>query len=863
MGCLCVSFVLPLLPAPHGWSWRSSVRPEPVVTAAVQPKVEQALPVITYAEPVVEEKQPPVQKVRLHKAKKRPAAVVEAPVVSETVTTDRPVVAAVSPSLPHVEGQVDVAKEDAGVDWARLFSLGLRWIFYAYCFGVVFFGANFLLQLVILLFQSYANPVIRDGRFRIVEMSGNRAPCSFGNTIFINPASYDWETYNQILIHEKTHVSGRHTVDILLAELAVVLQWFNPFAWLYRREVENNLEFLTDEAVLLHREVERSAYQLSLLRVSAPHLPFSITNNYNQSLLKRRIVMMNSKPSSRYTIWKYFFLVPIFTGLVCILNEPLAYGQEVKPATAPKVKKATPASAAHPATAPKTANPAPAAAPVTPAPAAAASHPAVTVTTEGTGTDENVEAVVALQNQMAANASLETTQATLAYLNTNVTTTLNAADVINTQIQARQALAVPLAPISPKFSFNETIPSVTAKEITEGSWFITTSDNKLWVELKAGDDDHNWSSSFHIEKSEINPFPGSGNVTFKLVRDAGTMTFTGQFDGQQGFGHFNFAAAEGYSKALEEMGVTEMEGRRDVSFFLSDVKKDYASMVLHNGYPHITARNLLAFSSMRIDQEFIQYWRGASMADIEDPRTLITLKAMKIDRAYVEEMKAAGYDHLTSRQLSSLKSMHIDGAYVRSMGKGKDNETIPVEQLVSYKAMNIDADYISSLKKVGFGDLGRHEITSLYSMKVTADYIKGFQDIGYKELSARDIIQFKSQGITPEYVKSLRDQGFKDLSAREIVQFKAMKITPEFIKGFRDIGYSDVSMSRLNALKAQGITPEYVAEFKKLGFKDIPVNMLSMLKSTGVNADYISKMREKGFVTDDLNKYIRLKRDFE
>jgi hypothetical protein len=168
----------------------------------------------------------------------------------------------------------------------------LQWFFYAYLFGVVLFGANFLLQLAVLLFQSYARPVIRDGRFRIVEVNGNRAPCSFGNTIFINPANYDWDTYNQILIHEKIHVSGRHTVDILLAETAVVLQWFNPFVWLYRREVENNLEFLTDASVLLHQEVERSAYQLSLLRVSAPHMPFSITNNYNQSLLKRRIVMI-------------------------------------------------------------------------------------------------------------------------------------------------------------------------------------------------------------------------------------------------------------------------------------------------------------------------------------------------------------------------------------------------------------------------------------------------------------------------------------------------------------------------------------------------------------------------------------------
>ncbi len=184
-----------------------------------------------------------------------------------------------------------VGKDDAGTP-VTIFSgamlvLVIQWVFYCYLFGVVLFGANFLVQLGVLLYQSYARPVIQDGRFRIVEVSGNRAPCSFGNTIFINPEIYDWETYNQILIHEKIHVSGRHTLDILLAEIAVVVQWFNPFVWLYRREVENNLEFLTDADVLLHQEVERSAYQLSLLRVCAPHLPFSITNNYNQSLLQK------------------------------------------------------------------------------------------------------------------------------------------------------------------------------------------------------------------------------------------------------------------------------------------------------------------------------------------------------------------------------------------------------------------------------------------------------------------------------------------------------------------------------------------------------------------------------------------------
>lgn len=77
------------------------------------------------------------------------------------------------------------------------------------------------------------------------------------------------------------------------------------------------------------------------------------------------------------------------------------------------------------------------------------------------------------------------------------------------------------------------------------------------------------------------------------------------------------------------------------------------------------------------------------------------------------------------------------------------------------------------------------------------------------------------------------------------------------------MGYNDIAPSRLYSLKSMGITPEYVAEFKKIGFDNIPVSMLTSLKSTGVNAEYVSKMKEKGFVTNDLNKYIRLKRDFE
>src|SRR6185436_1476440 len=106
------------------------------------------------------------------------------------------------------------------------------------------------MQAGVLLYKVYTKPVIKDGKFRIVEIDNDKAPCSFGNNIFINPAKYDLETYNQILLHEKIHIEQKHTFDLLLAEIVLIFQWFNPFAWQFRKELENNLEFFTDNKLL-------------------------------------------------------------------------------------------------------------------------------------------------------------------------------------------------------------------------------------------------------------------------------------------------------------------------------------------------------------------------------------------------------------------------------------------------------------------------------------------------------------------------------------------------------------------------------------------------------------------------------------
>ncbi len=860
LACLAASFLLPLLPVPHGRNWRERMDPSfhsavsAIAAGTMETKSggdetgsrvkEKALNTDVIA---VEQFRTVSGVTKTHaNAMKARSGMIDIRQDGNEIVTGGIEPSQVS-AAPTTTQNINSRPGDEAV-----LMMVMHALFYGYIIGICLFGAHFILQIAVLCYQAYTQPVIRDGRFRIVETRGNRAPCSFGNNIFINPALYDPETYQQILIHEKIHVSGRHTLDILLAEIAVVLQWFNPFIWLYRREVENNLEFLTDQSVLQHRDVERSAYQLSLLRVSAPHLPFSITNNYNQSLLKRRIVMMNSQRSPRSTVWKYFFLLPLLTVLVFALNKPAAFGQTATSTAAGSAKDgsltsgqsrqtasaisgssvigdttirpATRSTDSQPARA--VPNPAPPteAIPAQPAPwGSPAALPEIDLSLQPE-INLSLQPGINLSLQPEVNLSLQQANQAVLNLQTNK-------EVIKLQNELHEDINIDL---------NSDIHVDTDMHMTgdsahwEGSWFITSkSDDEFEIELRASNDDHSWESSFSVKKNEIDPFPGQGNVSFKLVREAGTMNFKGQFDGQQGFGHFQFQPDLAYLQTLKQMGVEDLDNNNEESFFFLNVKKDYVAMLQRNGYTPMSRHSVISLSAMKIDEDFLKSMKGAGIEGLDDVHSLITLKAMHIDRAYVDDLRAAGYDHLAVHELVSLKAQHIDGQYVRSMAAGKSDSFIPPHELIAYKASGIDSGYLAALRKLGYAPIDRHEIFALHSMQITPDFIKGFQDVGLTNVPLRTLLSFKANGITPEYAKA-----------------------------FHDLGYTDIETNRLVSLKSMGITPDFVREFHKIGYDHIPLNLLTSLKSMGIDAAYVARMKEKGFDSQDLRKYMRLKQDF-
>ncbi|RZJ64871.1 MAG: M56 family metallopeptidase [Flavobacterium sp.] len=176
--------------------------------------------------------------------------------------------------------------------------------------GVAFMAFRLMVQFISLyrMHQKSKPGYVANHQVRILDEPVS--PFSFWQTVYINPALHKKTELDTILAHEAVHVKQWHSLDIILAELSVVFYWFNPGVWLMKKAVKENLEFITDQKIL-NKGVDRKVYQYSLLDVGNLTPAVEIVNNFNLSDLKKRIKMMNSKRSSKFTLSRYLLALPV------------------------------------------------------------------------------------------------------------------------------------------------------------------------------------------------------------------------------------------------------------------------------------------------------------------------------------------------------------------------------------------------------------------------------------------------------------------------------------------------------------------------------------------------------------------------
>ena len=197
--------------------------------------------------------------------------------------------------------------------------------YWAYLFGLYILGASVVAARFIMELLSLKR-ILRKGRLvkkvgkvSFIEVEQEVSPFSFLSTIVYNPDLHLESELDTILKHENIHISQKHSVDMLLASLIKIILWFNPISWNYKKQLAQNLEYIADDQSCTLADSSKKDYQYLLLKQLSGN-SFSVINPFFNSLIKKRIVMLQKQRSNKRSSWKYFLVLPFLAGFMLLFS---------------------------------------------------------------------------------------------------------------------------------------------------------------------------------------------------------------------------------------------------------------------------------------------------------------------------------------------------------------------------------------------------------------------------------------------------------------------------------------------------------------------------------------------------------------
>ncbi|MBL7698934.1 MAG: hypothetical protein JNK79_12285 [Chitinophagaceae bacterium] len=228
-------------------------------------------------------------------------------------------------SIPTVANITISASGNSGLSTAML--IFLAWMI---CTAVLLI--RLVIQFVTLLrLKRHSTLLYEYNGMKVLDAGHGMSPFTFGSNVFVHRAMFSDDELKIINSHESVHVRGRHTFDIILSEAICVLMWFNPFAWMLRKYIRQNLEFIADESVM-DEGSDRRHYQYLLVKTSAgvPYMPVSTFSAQN---LKKRIVMINTSKSSKSQLLKFVIVIPVLLFMSVMFRNDQIIAQSSSPIT--------------------------------------------------------------------------------------------------------------------------------------------------------------------------------------------------------------------------------------------------------------------------------------------------------------------------------------------------------------------------------------------------------------------------------------------------------------------------------------------------------------------------------------------------
>lgn len=181
-----------------------------------------------------------------------------------------------------------------------------------------------------ILQKARENKKVKYNNATLVLVKDKILPYTFWNYIFINKENYESKSLEkELFTHELTHVSQRHTIDILLVEILQIAFWINPLFVLLKKAIQLNHEFLADETVI-YKHKNTFKYQHLLLNKATWKNEYYLASNLNYVVTKKRLKMMTTRSSQSIILFKKMAVIPLFTGFLFLFADRIEAQEKIE-----------------------------------------------------------------------------------------------------------------------------------------------------------------------------------------------------------------------------------------------------------------------------------------------------------------------------------------------------------------------------------------------------------------------------------------------------------------------------------------------------------------------------------------------------
>lgn len=189
----------------------------------------------------------------------------------------------------------------------------------------------------------------------------------------------------------------------------------------------------------------------------------------------------------------------------------------------------------------------------------------------------------------------------------------------------------------------------TSAQEMSGTWETrdwNENGGRVHMNMRVEHDGDSWNHGNTIELKELDGLTESvargtaSNVTFRLIRDAGIVTFEGDFRSGRGTGFFRFDPAPSYVTAMAQLGYDDLDDERLYQFAIFDISLDYVRGLRDLGYDGLSEKDLTRFAIHGVRLEYIRGMNQLGYAAIE-PQDLVRMRIHGVSVDYVRAVRAA------------------------------------------------------------------------------------------------------------------------------------------------------------------------------------------------------------------------------